>query len=147
MADNNLSSAAMQVHRAGSANAIQGPAEWFTGQVRIDRVFTAPAPARVGVAVVNFEPGARTHWHTHPLGQALLVTEGVGWTQCEDGPKTEIRVGDLIWCNCGRRHWHGATDTTAMQHVAINEYMDGKAVDWLEPVTDVVFLSGSVEKG
>ncbi|MHA7116932.1 (R)-mandelonitrile lyase [Pseudomonas promysalinigenes] len=147
MADKNLSSADMQVHRAGSANAIQGPAEWFTGRVRINRVFTAPAPARVGVAVVNFEPGARTHWHTHPLGQALLVTEGVGWTQCEDGPKTEIRVGDLIWCNCGRRHWHGATDTTAMQHVAINEYMDGKAVDWLEPVTDVVFLSGSVEKG
>ncbi|MGO0633200.1 (R)-mandelonitrile lyase [Pseudomonas sp. SAR267] len=147
MADNHLSSVSMQVHRAGSDNAIQGPAEWFTGRVRIDRVFTAPAPARVGVAVVNFEPGARTHWHTHPLGQALLVTEGVGWTQCEDGPKTEIRVGDLIWCNCGRRHWHGATDTTAMQHVAINEYMDGKAVDWLEPVTDVVFLSGSVEKG
>ncbi|MEN5301123.1 cupin domain-containing protein [Pseudomonas sp. TWI628] len=140
MTDNNLHDADMQVHRAGSAKAIQGLADWFTGRVRIDRVFMAPAPARIGIAVVNFEPGARTHWHTHPLGQALLVTDGVGWTQCEDGPKTEIRAGDLIWCNCGRRHWHGATDTTAMQHVAINELLEGKAVDWLKPVTDDVFL-------
>lgn len=146
MTDNDLPDADMQLHRAGTAKAIQGPADWFTGRVRIDRVFVAPAPARIGVAVVNFEPGARTHWHTHPLGQALLVTDGVGWTQCEDGPKTEIRAGDLIWCNCGRRHWHGATDTTAMQHVAINELLEGKAVDWLEPVTDEVFLGGSVKR-
>lgn len=132
----NDSSDNMQIHRAGSAKALKGPSEWFTGEVRIDRIFNAPAPARVGVAVVTFEPGARSHWHTHPLGQVLLVTDGVGWTQCEDGPKVEIRPGDLIWCNCGRRHWHGATDTTAMQHVAINEAQDGKAVEWMEPVTD-----------
>ncbi|MFI8481424.1 cupin domain-containing protein [Pseudomonas sp. NPDC078700] len=146
MSDTELANADMQVHRAGSSQAIEGPRDCFTGRVRIDRIFTAPAPARVGVAVVNFEPGARTNWHTHPLGQALLVTDGVGWTQCEGGPKTEIRSGDLIWCNCGRRHWHGATDTTAMQHVAINEYLDGKPVDWLEPVTDEVFLAGPVKK-
>lgn len=136
----------MQVHRAGSTAASEGPGEWFTGRVRIDHVFRAPAPARIGVATVNFEPGARTNWHTHPLGQALLVTYGVGWTQCEGGPKTELRAGDLIWCNCGRRHWHGATDTTAMQHVAINEFLDDKAVEWLEPVTDEVFLAGPVKK-
>lgn len=146
MSDTDLPNADMQVLRAGSSKAIEGPAEWFTGRVRIDRIFTAPAPARVGIAVVNFEPGARTNWHTHPLGQALLVTDGVGWTQCEGGPKTEIRTGDLIWCNCGRRHWHGATDATAMQHVAINEYLDGKPVDWLEPVSDEVYLSGPVNK-
>jgi quercetin dioxygenase-like cupin family protein len=146
MNDSDPTNVGMEVHRAGSTKAIEGPREWFTGRVRIDRVFTAPAPARVGVAVVNFEPGARTNWHTHPLGQALLVTDGVGWTQCEGGPKTEIRAGDLVWCNCGRRHWHGATATTAMQHVAINEYLDGKPVDWLEPVTDEVFLAGPVKK-
>lgn len=136
----------MQIHRAGSAKAIKGPADWFTGEVRIDRIFNAPTPARVGLAIVNFQPGARTNWHTHPLGQILLVTDGVGWTQCEGGPKTEIRPGDLIWCNCGRRHWHGATDTTAMQHVAVNEALDGKPVDWLEPVTEQTFLAGPVKK-
>lgn len=146
MSDSDLASADMQVYRAGSSQAIVGPAEWFTGRVRIDRIFNAPAPARVGVAVVNFEPGARTNWHTHPLGQVLLVTDGVGWTQCEGGPKTEIRPGDLIWCNCGRRHWHGATDSSAMQHIAINESLDGKPVDWLAPVTDAEFLAGSVKK-
>lgn len=136
----------MQIHRAGSAKVIKGPADWFTGEVRIDRIFNAPAPARVGLAIVNFQPGARTNWHTHPLGQILLVTDGVGWTQCEGGPKTEIRPGDLIWCNCGRRHWHGATDTTAMQHVAVNEALDGKPVDWLEPVTEQTYLAGPVKK-
>jgi quercetin dioxygenase-like cupin family protein len=114
--------------------------------VRIEKVFAAPAPARVGVAVVSFDPGARTNLHTHPLGQILVVTEGVGWTQCENGPKTEIRPGDLIWCNCGRLHWRGATDTTAMQHVAINEYLDGKPVDWLEPVPDEIYLASPVKK-
>lgn len=140
------SSEDMQLHRAGSFEVIEGPVEWFTGKVRIEKLFTAPEPARVGVAVVRFEPGARTNWHTHPLGQVLLVTEGVGWTQCENGPKTEIRPGDLIWCNCGRRHWHGATDTTPMQHVAVNEYLDGKPVDWLEPVPDETYLSTPVSK-
>lgn len=146
MSETDLANADMQIHRAGSTEAIEGPSEWFTGRVRIDRIFNAPAPARIGIAIVNFEPGARTNWHTHPLGQVLLVTDGVGWTQCENGPKTEIRTGDLIWCNCGRRHWHGATDTTAMQHVAINEFLDGKPVDWFEPVTDKVFLASPVKK-
>ena len=146
MIETNNSNVDMVVFRAGSSKAIPGPADWFTGRVRIDRIFTAPAPARIGIAVVNFEPGARTNWHTHPLGQAMLVTDGVGWTQCENGPKTEIRAGDLIWCNCGRRHWHGATDTTGMQHVAVNEFLDGKPVDWLEPVTDETYLAGPVKK-
>lgn len=136
--------AGMQVHRAGGFEAIEGPEQWFTGRVRIERVFSAPAPSRVGIAIVNFDPGARTNWHTHPLGQALLVTDGVGWTQCEGGQKTEIRPGDLIWCNCGQRHWHGATDVTAMQHIAVNEALDGTPVNWLEPVTDEVFLAGPV---
>lgn len=146
MSKNHQATDEMQIFRAGSAEPIQGPSEWFTGNVRIEKVFAAPGPARVGVAVVSFEPGARTNWHTHPLGQILLVTEGIGWTQCENGPKTEIRPGDLIWCNCGRRHWHGATDTTAMQHVAINEYLDGKPVDWLEPVSDETYLATLVRK-
>lgn len=136
----------MQIIRAGSTEAIRGPSEYFTGNVRIDKVFSAPEPSRVGMAVVNFEPGARTNWHTHPLGQVLLVTDGVGWTQCEGGPKTEIRPGDVIWCNCGRRHWHGATDTTAMQHVAVQEALDGSPVDWMEPVSDDDYLKGPVKK-
>ena len=144
--DDIKSATGMQVHRAGDTPALVGPDAWFTGRVRIDRIFNAPAPARVGVAIVNFEPGARTNWHTHPLGQALLVTDGLGWTQCEGGPKTEIRPGDLIWCDCGRKHWHGATDTTAMQHVAINEALDGKPVDWFEPVSDEDYLAGPVKK-
>ncbi|MCA8953191.1 MAG: cupin domain-containing protein [Planctomycetes bacterium] len=135
----------MRIQRAGSAKAVQGPSDWFTGNVRIDWIFNAPAPARVGV-VVNFEPGARTNWHSHPLGQILLVTDGVGWTQCEGGPRTEIRPGDLIWCNCGRRHWHGATDRTAMQHVAINEALDGKPVDWMEPVSDEQYFAGPIQR-
>lgn len=146
MSDTDKSTADMVVQRAGSTPAIKGPAEWFTGEVRIDKMFTAPAPARVGVAVVNFAPGARTNWHTHPLGQILMVTDGVGWTQCEGGKRTELRPGDLIWCNCGRRHWHGATDNTAMQHIAINEYLDGNPVEWLEPVSDEEYLNGPVDK-
>ncbi|MBM6551068.1 cupin domain-containing protein [Marinomonas ostreistagni] len=135
-----------QIIRAGSTEAIQGPAENFTGDVRIDKMFSAPSPGRTGMAVVNFAPGARTNWHTHPLGQILLVTDGVGWHQCEGGPKTEIRPGDIIWCNCGRRHWHGATDTTAMQHVAINEAQDGSPVTWMEAVSDEDYLAGPVKK-
>ena len=146
MPPNDLSAVDTHIRRAGSTAAIEGPAEWFTGKVRIDWVFSAPEPSRLGVAVVNFERGARTNWHTHPLGQTLLVTDGVGWTQCEGGPRTEIRAGDLIWCNCGRRHWHGATSTTAMQHVAINENLEGNVVDWQEPVTDEVYLGGELKK-
>ncbi len=136
----------MQIIRAGSTPAIQGPSEWFTGSVRIDKLFNAPAPSRLGLAVVNFEPGSRTYWHTHPLGQTLLVTDGVGWTQCEGGPRTEIRPGDLIYCDCGRRHWHGATDTTALQHVAVQEALDGSPVTWMEPVSDQDYLCGPIKK-
>lgn len=146
MSESSHSSQNMVIHRAGSTEVVKGSAECFTGEVRIDKMFAAPEPASVGVAVVNFEPGARTNWHSHPLGQILLVTDGVGWTQCEGGPKTEIRPGDLIWCNCGRRHWHGATDKTAMQHVAIQEALDGKPVDWFEPVSDDVYYDGPIKK-
>ncbi|QFT86089.1 Cupin domain protein [Halomonas sp. THAF12] len=140
------SSEDMLIQRAGSVEAIEGPSDYFTGKVRIDRIFNAPDPSRIGVAVVNFAPGARTNWHTHPVGQILLVTDGVGWTQCEGGPKTEIRPGDLIWCNCGRRHWHGATDTTALQHVAIQEAENGSPVTWMEAVSDEDYLAGPVKK-
>ncbi|MCL1076117.1 (R)-mandelonitrile lyase [Shewanella dokdonensis] len=146
MSDTDKSNEDMQVIRAGSQNAIKGPEAWFTGTVRIDKMFNAPAPSRVGVAVVNFEPGARTNWHTHPLGQTLVVTDGLGWTQCEGGPRTELRPGDIIYCNCGRRHWHGATDSTYMQHIAIQESLNGSPVEWLEPVTDEEYLAGAVKK-
>ncbi|MBC3766350.1 (R)-mandelonitrile lyase [Neptunicella marina] len=136
----------MQVLRADSFKPIEGPKDWFTGKVIISKLFNAPAPARVGMAVVNFDAGARTHWHSHPLGQILLVTEGVGWTQCEGGDKTEIRPGDIIWCNCGKRHWHGATDSQSMQHVAIQEALDGKPVDWFEAVSDEQYLSATLIK-
>jgi quercetin dioxygenase-like cupin family protein len=133
----------MQIYRNGSRPSQTGPAEWFTGRVRLDPLNTAPAPARVGVASVTFEPGARTAWHTHPLGQTLVVTAGVGWTQCEGEPIVEIRAGDVIWCPPGHRHWHGATATTAMTHIAIQEGIDGKMVDWMEPVTDEQYLAGA----
>jgi quercetin dioxygenase-like cupin family protein len=146
MSDTDKSEEDMQIIRAGSQKAIKGPEAWFTGTVRIDKMFNAPAPSRVGVAVVNFEPGARTNWHTHPLGQTLVVTDGLGWTQCEGGPRTELRPGDIIYCNCGRRHWHGATDSTYMQHIAIQESLNGSPVEWLEPVTDEEYLAGPVKK-
>ena len=135
----------MKVQRKGSVATRPGPAETFTGTVRIDNPFSAEAPGRAGGAIVSFEPGARTYWHTHPLGQTLIVTAGVGWTQCEGGPKTEIREGDVIWCPCRRRHWHGATPTTTMTHIAIAEALDGKVVDWMEPVTDAQYLADPVE--
>ena len=102
-------------------------------------------PGRGAGALVSFEPGARTHWHSHPLGQTLIVTAGVGWTQCEGDPKVEIRAGDVIWCPCQRRHWHGATPTAAMSHIAIAESLDGKAVEWMEAVTDEQYLAGSAQ--
>lgn len=126
----------MQVKRVGSEPSASGPAEWFTGAVRIDRLFDAPEPARVAGASVTFEPGARTAWHTHPLGQTLIVTAGCGWTQSEGGPVEEIRAGDVIWIPPGEKHWHGATATTAMTHIAIQEKLDGKAVEWMEQVSD-----------
>ena len=126
----------MEIKRNGSQPSVKGSAENFTGQVRIDPLFEAPEPARATGALVTFEPGARTAWHTHPLGQTLIVVSGCGWTQCWGGPKVEIRAGDVIWCPPGHKHWHGATSTTAMSHIAIQEALDGKAVDWLEHVTD-----------
>jgi len=131
----------MQLQRNGSRAAAAGPAEYFTGAVRVENPFSAPAPARIGGATVTFEPGARTNWHTHPLGQTLIVTSGLGWTQCEGEPVVEIRPGDIIYCPPGHRHWHGATPTTSMSHIAIAESLDGRAVDWAEPVTDEQYLA------
>ncbi|EJL27299.1 cupin domain-containing protein [Novosphingobium sp. AP12] len=130
----------MKITRNGTASKA-GPADYFTGTVRIDGPFSAEAPARAAGATVTFEPGARTNWHTHPLGQTLIVTQGVGWTQCEGGPKAEIRAGDIVWCPCQRRHWHGATATTAMTHIAVAEVLDGTAVTWMEPVADEDYLA------
>lgn len=132
----------MILKRAGSQAVQTGPAEWFTGAVTIEPLHTAPAPARVVAATVNFEPCARTAWHTHPLGQILVVTAGRGWTQCEGEPIVEIRAGDVIWCPPGHRHWHGATPTTAMSHIAIQEALDGAPVTWMEPVSDPQYLAG-----
>jgi quercetin dioxygenase-like cupin family protein len=132
----------MKIHRGGSQLSQEGPAEWFTGKVWIDPLNTAPAPARHGVARVTFQPGGRTAWHTHPLGQTLIVTAGIGWTQCDGEAVVEIRAGDVIWCPPGHRHWHGAAPTTAMTHIAIQESQDGKMVEWLEHVTDDQYLAG-----
>jgi quercetin dioxygenase-like cupin family protein len=132
----------MQIKRAGSQPSAKGPAAYFTGTVRIDPLFDSPDPARARGASVTFEPGARSAWHTHPLGQTLIVTAGCGWTQCWGGPIEEIRPGDVITCPPGVKHWHGATPTTAMTHIAIQEALDGKVVDWLEKVTDEQYLPG-----
>ncbi len=126
----------MEITRNGTQPSRKGPAEYFTGTVRIDASFQAAAPARVAGAIVTFEPGARTAWHTHPLGQTLLVIAGCGWAQRLGGPIEEIRPGDRVWIPPGEKHWHGATATTAMTHIAIQEAQDGKTVDWLEQVSD-----------
>ncbi len=126
----------MEIKRVGSRPSGQGPAEWFTGSVRIDPLFEANDPARTGGASVTFEPGARTAWHSHPLGQTLLVTAGCGWVQRWGGPVEEIRPGDVVSIPPGEKHWHGATATTAMIHIAIQEYLDGRAADWMEKVSD-----------
>jgi len=126
----------MEITRAGSQPSREGPADWFTGTVRIDPMFQAPAPARVQGASVTFEPGARTAWHTHPLGQTLIVTAGLGRAQREGGPIEEIRPGDIVWFAPGEKHWHGASPTAAMTHIAIQESLDGKVVDWMEHVSD-----------
>ena len=135
-------SPSMEIQRNASRPSVKGPAANFTGSVRVDTPFQARAPGRAGGAIVTFEPGARTAWHTHPLGQTLIVTSGLGWTQCEGGPIVEIRPGDVVWCPPGHKHWHGATPTTAMTHVAIAESLDGRSVDWLEHVTDAQYLVG-----
>lgn len=131
----------MDIRRNGSQPSSKGPAEYFTGTVRIDAPFQALAPGRAGGAIVTFEPGARTAWHTHPLGQTLIVTSGLGWTQCEGGSVEEIRPGDIVSCPPNTRHWHGATSTTAMTHIAIAEALDGRVVDWMEQVTDEQYLA------
>ena len=126
----------MEIQRSGSQPSGKAPAEWFTGTVRIDPLFQAPAPARVAGASVTFEPGARAAWHTHPLGQTLIVTAGVGRVQRWGGTIEEIRPGDVVWIPPGEKHWHGAAPTTAMTHIAVHEFQDGKAVEWMEKVTD-----------
>ena len=126
----------MEIKRVGLQSSAKGPSEWFTGTVRIDALFQAPDPALVSGASVTFEPGARTAWHTHPLGQTLIATSGVGWVQREGGSIEEIRPGDVVWFPPGLKHWHGASPTTAMTHIAIQEALDGKVVDWMEKVSD-----------
>ena len=126
----------MEMTKSGSQPSAKGPADWFTGAVRIDSRFQRAAPARVGGAIVTFEPGARTAWHTHPLGQTLIVTAGCGRVQRDGSPIEEIRAGDIVWFEPGERHWHGASLTTGMTHIAIAEMLDGKAVEWMEHVTD-----------
>lgn len=126
----------MEISRVGSQRSGKGPADWFTGTVRIDPLFSANDARRGAAATVTFEPGARTAWHTHPLGQTLIVTSGLGLVQREGGPIEEIRPGDVIWFPPGEKHWHGASPTVAMTHIAIQENLDGKVVDWLEHVSD-----------
>lgn len=126
----------MEITRSGERPLGAGPADYFTGRVQIDRLHEAPAPARVAAASVSFEPGARTAWHTHPLGQTLVVTAGLGWAQRWGGTVEEIRPGDVVWFSPGEKHWHGATPSTPMTHLAIQEKLDGKTVDWLEQVSD-----------
>ncbi|CEJ10186.1 Cupin domain protein [bacterium YEK0313] len=124
----------MDIKRSGSQPSNPGPADWFTGTVQVEPLFNAPEPARAAGARVTFQPGARTAWHTHPLGQTLIVTAGTGWVQQEGGPVEEVRPGDVVWFPPGVRHWHGATATEAMTHIAIQERLDGRTVDWLEQV-------------
>ena len=131
----------MQITRAGSQPSAKGPADYFTGIVRIDTPFKGSAPARIGGAIVTFEPGARTAWHTHPLGQTLIVTAGSGRVQRGGGPIEDIRPGDVVWFAPGEKHWHGATRTTAMTHIAIAESLDGKVVDWMEQVSDAQYAA------
>src|SRR5256714_7592216 len=132
----------MNITRAGSRPSAKGPSDWFTGTVCIDPLFDRSDPARVSGASVTFEPGARTAWHTHPLGQTLIVTAGSGWAQRQDGPIEEIHPGDVVWFSPGEKHWHGATPTTAMTHIAIQEKKDGKVVDWMEKVSDEQYQAG-----
>ena len=129
----------MEIKPCGSVASRKVPAEYFTGSVRQEPIIEAPAPARVRALSVTFEPGARTAWHTHPLGQTLIVTSGKGLAQSWGGPIREIRAGDTVWFAPGEKHWHGATPTTAMTHIAIQEALDGKRVDWLEHVTDAQY--------
>ena len=126
----------MEIKRVGTQESQKGPADWFAGTVRIDPLFQAPDPAHASGSAVTFEPGARTAWHTHPLGQTLIVTAGCGWAQREGGPVEEIHPGDVVWFCPGEKHWHGAAPTTAMTHISIVKLQDGKSADWMEKVSD-----------
>ena len=132
----------MELKRAGARPVQKGPPEWFTGEVTIEPLSNPPEPSRIGVASVAFQPGARTAWHTHPLGQTLIVTSGTGWTQCEGEERVEIRAGDVIWCPPNHKHWHGATATSGMTHIAIQESLNGSPVSWMEHVTDEQYRKG-----
>ena len=132
----------MQINKSGSQQSGKGPAQFFTGNVRIDPLIQTTPPARLGGAVVTFEPGARSAWHTHPLGQMLIVTAGCGLVQSEGGPARKIYPGDVVWCPAGEKHWHGATSKTAMTHIAILESLDGKNVDWTQHVSDEEYAAG-----
>ena len=131
----------MHISRSGSQPSKPGPADYFTGTVRMDMEFSTEPPARVGGVTVTFEPGARTNWHTHPLGQTIIVTAGLGWARIEGEERVDIRPGDIVWFPPGVRHWHGATDSAAMTHIAIAENVDGRRVDWAEPVSDEDYLA------
>ncbi|MEP6618811.1 MAG: cupin domain-containing protein [bacterium] len=132
----------MKIMRSGSQPSVKGPSDWFTGTVRIDPLFPVNAPARAAGNAVTFEPGARTAWHTHPLGQVLIVVAGLGLVQHDEGIVEEIRPGDVVWFAPGEKHWHGASPSTAMTHIAIQEVLDGSAVEWMEHVTDIQYLAG-----
>lgn len=129
----------MDIHLAGSRPTRRAPKEWFTGTVLQDPIIATEAPARLVVNRVSFEPGARTNWHTHPLGQTLYVIAGVGRVQTKGGPMREIRPGDVVWIPAGEKHWHGGSPTTGMTHLAMQESLDGKTADWMEPVTDAEY--------
>jgi len=131
----------MDIDRKADRQVTVGSPDWFTGRVTVSTRFERPAPSRVNGAIVHFEPGARTAWHTHPAGQTLICTEGVGWTQLADGPKYEFYAGDVVWCPAEHRHWHGATATQAMTHIAIQEAVNGSQVNWMEQVTEEEYLA------
>jgi len=135
----------MDIARNGSIASSKGPSDYFTGSVRIDSRFQREAPARIGGVIVTFEPGARTAWHTHPLGQTLIVLAGKGWAQRDGESRQDIGPGDIVWFPPGEKHWHGATDTTSMCHLAIAEALEGKSVDWLEKVSDSQYIAGSAK--
>lgn len=126
----------MEIRRIGTQASVKGPEDWFSGTTRVDPLFTTPDPARVSMALVTFEPGARTAWHTHPLGQTLIVTQGAGRVQVWGGPIEDIRAGDVVWFPPNEKHWHGAAPMTAMSHIAIQEQLNGSPVEWLEKVSD-----------
>lgn len=133
----------MEILRSGGRSAANGPAEYFSGTVRIEPIFEAPSPARVLSASVTFEPSARTAWHTHPLGQTLIITSGQGWAQREGGPIEALSPGDVVWFPPGEKHWHGATTSSAMTHIAITEKLNGKTADWLEQVSEEQYTKGA----